>query len=340
MVDHIGSGNTGTYQNFSISFTLPGAGGGTVIWTSNPVDPGWTAPRYRLLSLRCFSYPNYNLYIDSYSINGCTAESSATITVNQPIIANAGPNQSKCNSGDFTLAGNSPATSTGVWSLVSGTANITTPASEVSGVTGVPAGTSVTLRWTIDNSPCSPTFDDVVLTNALPPTVTGITICQGGTGSVTAIASCPPGGSPVTSPTMFAGTGTSTGTGALWNNPTRIYANDDVRSTTNNIAANGGLSQSLNATNFGFAANIPPNSAILGVQVIIGRLGSVNTSIQDNSVQLIVNGTPTGINHALAGTWTTSEVAANYGAANDLWGVAGGITAAQVTSTNFGVTLE
>src|SRR2546430_12140294 len=47
---------------------------------------------------------------------------------------------------------NVPVTGTGAWSYVSGTAvTITTPGSATSGVTGLTAGTSVTLRWTITN---------------------------------------------------------------------------------------------------------------------------------------------------------------------------------------------
>ena len=70
-----------------------------------------------------------------------------------PTTAAAGSDQEQCGSGNFTLAGNVPATGTGLWTLVSGTATITTPTSATSGVTGVPVG-STTLRWTISNGTC------------------------------------------------------------------------------------------------------------------------------------------------------------------------------------------
>src|SRR6185503_20310100 len=93
-----------------------------------------------------------------------TNDATATVSV-------AGGDQTQCNSGNFTLAGNSPVIGTGLWSIV-GAANgavITTPTSNTSTVTGLTAGNSVTLRWTITNGTCTST-DDVVLTNDTPPT--------------------------------------------------------------------------------------------------------------------------------------------------------------------------
>ncbi len=340
MVDSWNTGFTGVYRSFSINFTLPGTGGGggTVAWTSVPVDPTWIPPLTGNITFPVTPAQTTTYYLTSTALNGCTAVSSATVTVIPTLTADAGPDQYNCNNGSFTLAANSPAPGTGLWTVVSGTANITTPTSPTSSVTGVPVGTSATLRWTITSDPCSPPPNDVILTNNTPPAVTGITICQGDNGTVTATAICPPGGTPVSS-TRFAGTGASSGSGAVWNNAGRVTANDNSNSTTGNIAANGGVSQSLNATNFGFGGIIPANAIIVGVQATIGRLASNTNSIQDNLVQLIVGGTPTGNNHALPGTWSTSEAATNYGTTSDLWSVPGGLTLAQVTASNFGLSL-
>ncbi|MTK53028.1 hypothetical protein, partial [Paludibacter sp.] len=87
-----------------------------------------------------------------------------------PTVANAGQDQSNCNSGSFVLAGNSPVMGRGVWSIVSGTATITTPSSPTSTVTGIPSGSSATLRWTISNGTCTPSSDEVVLINNTSPT--------------------------------------------------------------------------------------------------------------------------------------------------------------------------
>jgi gliding motility-associated-like protein len=99
--------------------------------------------------------------------NGLTTD-QVTITRFDPAapVANAGPDQSVCSSSPVaTLAGNTPsAPSTGTWSVVSGTATITTPASPNTTVTGLGIGT-VTLRWTINNGPCgAPTTDNMTIT--------------------------------------------------------------------------------------------------------------------------------------------------------------------------------
>ncbi|MBL7891861.1 MAG: PKD domain-containing protein, partial [Bacteroidia bacterium] len=77
-----------------------------------------------------------------------------------PTIANAGPDQNSCNVTGTILAGNVPAAGTGTWSVVSGTATITSPNSPTSTVTGLVVGTA-TLRWTISNGSCSSTSDDM-----------------------------------------------------------------------------------------------------------------------------------------------------------------------------------
>ncbi|MBK5269544.1 MAG: HYR domain-containing protein, partial [Bacteroidia bacterium] len=77
---------------------------------------------------------------------GCTrtfadgfGDTTARITINQlPTTPDAGTDQSNCNNGSFTLAGNNPSIGNGVWSVVSGTATITTPTSATSTITGIP----------------------------------------------------------------------------------------------------------------------------------------------------------------------------------------------------------
>ncbi|MBL4577913.1 MAG: hypothetical protein JKX74_05535, partial [Flavobacteriales bacterium] len=80
--------------------------------------------------------------------------------------------------GTATLAGNTPSVGTGNWSVVSGTATITTPTSPTSGVTGLVTG-AATLRWTITNNGCE-SSDDVVITRYCAPDFTsgGEHICR------------------------------------------------------------------------------------------------------------------------------------------------------------------
>jgi hypothetical protein len=65
-----------------------------------------------------------------------------------------------------TLAGNTPTYGTGTWSVVSGTATITTPSSATSGVTGLALGATATLRWTITNGLCGSSFSNITITTS------------------------------------------------------------------------------------------------------------------------------------------------------------------------------
>ncbi len=77
--------------------------------------------------------------------------------------ANAGPDQTICAS-SAVLAGNSPVSGTGVWTLIGGTGTITSPNSPTSLVTGLGVG-SLVLEWTINNPPCPASADQVTITN-------------------------------------------------------------------------------------------------------------------------------------------------------------------------------
>lgn len=79
-----------------------------------------------------------------------------------PAIAGAAITQSTAT---FTMAATTPSVGTGLWTVQSGTATITNATSPTTTVTGVPIGTSATLRWTVTSGSCS-TFDDVVLTSS------------------------------------------------------------------------------------------------------------------------------------------------------------------------------
>ena len=83
-----------------------------------------------------------------------------------PTPSNAGPDQNlPYGNTTTTLAANTPTVGTGAWSVVSGTATITTtPTSPTSGVTGLAVPSTATLRWTISNAPCTPSTDDVIIT--------------------------------------------------------------------------------------------------------------------------------------------------------------------------------
>ncbi|MBS1918656.1 MAG: hypothetical protein JST17_00220, partial [Bacteroidetes bacterium] len=188
-LDHINSGYTGVFQNYTLCITYTTVTGGTYSWS----------PATNLSSTTIFNPIANPDTTTTYSVtgsasNGCSGSSNVTVNVSQPVIANAGPDQANCNSGGFTLAGNSPSPGTGVWSVVSGTVTITTPSSPNSTVTNVPVGGTATLRWTITNGACI-SSDDIVLRNyALPATPTSVTatpasICAGASSNLKAISS-------------------------------------------------------------------------------------------------------------------------------------------------------
>lgn len=108
-------------------------------------------------------------YTVSQAINGCVSPAAtiAVIVTAPPTTANAGVNQSvaaSCGTPSVTLAGNTPVSGTGNWSIISGAGGtITSPTSPTSTFSGVP-GTTYTLRWTISNGPCTPSSDDVIIT--------------------------------------------------------------------------------------------------------------------------------------------------------------------------------
>lgn len=108
-------------------------------------------------------------------INGLVAGNTLTNSLvsavaTPPTTANAGSNQTLAACATTTtLAGNTPAAGTGAWSVVSGTATVTTPSSPTSGVTGLALGTTATLRWTITNGSCPASTSDVTITTSNGP---------------------------------------------------------------------------------------------------------------------------------------------------------------------------
>lgn len=102
-----------------------------------------------------------------------TTNNYTTAAATAPTTSAAGGDQAACLT-TATLAGNTPVTGTGTWTLISGTGTITTPSSPTSGLTGLGAGAN-TFRWTIATCAASST-DDVIITN---------NIASGGTASAT-----------------------------------------------------------------------------------------------------------------------------------------------------------
>ncbi|MFL9482158.1 PKD domain-containing protein [Chitinophagaceae bacterium LWZ2-11] len=98
--------------------------------------------------------------------------------------SNAGPNQQLCNQLNATLAGNTPASGTGMWTQTGGpAATILTPASPTSGITGLVAGNTYQFTWTITGlGNCAPSSSSTTIINRpqITTSVAGndITVCD------------------------------------------------------------------------------------------------------------------------------------------------------------------
>ena len=92
--------------------------------------------------------------------NGSCGVSNSTMSIQvdpAPSIAVAGPSQTLCISNPTTtLAGNIPAIGIGTWSVIAGSATITTPTLGTSGVTGLTVGANI-LEWSIASGGCGST---------------------------------------------------------------------------------------------------------------------------------------------------------------------------------------
>jgi hypothetical protein len=107
-------------------------------------------------------------------VNGtCSSYDEVSLRNDVLITAAAGPDQALCNTSTFTLDGNAATPGVGTWTIQSGPGAITSLHQANSTVTGVTAGSSTVLRWTIVNGTCS-TYDDVTLTNNPLHSLTGI----------------------------------------------------------------------------------------------------------------------------------------------------------------------
>ena len=151
----------------------------------------------------------------------CTSSDDVLITFNQnPTAASAGADQTgsaTCGLTSITLAGNAPSLGTGVWSVVSGSggtfANASSPTSSFSGT----AGTSYTLRWSISNSPCVTSTDDVLISINQNPTTANAGPDQNVSASGGVISATLAGNSPAVGTGLWSIT---SGTGGTINSPT------------------------------------------------------------------------------------------------------------------------
>ncbi|MFN7278993.1 MAG: beta strand repeat-containing protein, partial [bacterium] len=257
----------------------------------------------------------------------CTSSDDVVLTNHaSATVAAAGTDLVNCNNGAFTLAGNSASVGTGVWSVVSGTATITTPSSATSGVTGVTAGTPATLRWTITNGTCTST-DDVVLTNHALPTTAAAgadqTLCNTSTFTMAATAATTGTGAwsivtgSATITTASSATTTVTGVTAgssvtlRWTTTNGTCTSTDDVVLTNDAAATVAAAGTdlVNCNNGAFT--LAGNSASVGTGVwsLVSGTATITTpSSPTSGVTGVTAGTPATLRWTITnGTCTSSD---------------------------------
>ncbi len=164
--------NAGPDQNVcSTTATLVGntPSVGTGIWTLISGTGNISSPSSPTSGVTDLG-PGSSTFRWTISYGSCTPAADDIIIAQDdvPTTSSAGSDQNVCST-SATLDGNTPAVGTGTWTLISGSATITTANSPTSGVTDLGVGAN-TFRWTISNGSCTPSTDDIIITRDVDPT--------------------------------------------------------------------------------------------------------------------------------------------------------------------------
>jgi gliding motility-associated-like protein len=227
--------SAGPDQNLCASVTtLAGntALSGNAMWALLSGSGTLTTPTSETSGITAMA-PGANIFVWTIS-NGTCPSSTDTVTINvdaMPTVANAGPDQTLCSS-TSTHAGNIALIGNGMWTLLSGSGSITTPASETSGITAMNPGANI-FEWLISNGTCPSSADTVIITVDAMPTV----------------ASAGPDQTLCSSSAIFAGNTPITGNG-IW---TLVTGTGTVATPTFATSAVNGLS--IGANTFSWTIN-------------------------------------------------------------------------------------
>ncbi|MDX2173136.1 MAG: gliding motility-associated C-terminal domain-containing protein [Bacteroidota bacterium] len=238
-------------------------------------------------------------------VNGVCAMNSSQVfiyVVPSPGVPNAGPNQTLCiSSPTTTVSANSPSLGTASWSVVSGAASITTPATPNSSVLSIGPGDNI-LAWTMTYSVCSLTSTMNIHVDNLPSISnagTNQTLCissptavlagntpTSGIGTWSLIA----GGGTITSPTLATSTVSSLSLGINIFEWSINGGGCGISTSTTSIEvdnlptiSNAGSNQTLciSSASTTLTGNIPVSG--IGTWSIISGGGTITTPTLSNS---------------------------------------------------------
>jgi len=314
--------NAGTAQTICATTAMLNANTpmvGTGTWTLVSGSGSITNPNNPITSVANLGV-GINIFQWTISNGNCPA-SSATVTITReanPTVANAGPDQTVCGT-TAILAGNTAASGTGAWTIVSGSGTITNPASPNTTVTNLGIGTNI-FKWTISNGTCVASESNVNITRDAPPT----TSIAGGNQTTCATTASLTGNTPTTGTgqwSVVSGSGTITDPG----NPNTQVSNlgvgvnifrwtitNSCSSSSSSISvtrealptnSNAGVDQTVCATTTVLAANAPTVgtgqwTVIIGSGIVTDptnpRSGVTGLSVGVNTFQwTITNGSCT-----------------------------------------------
>ena len=272
-------------------------------------------------------------YRRTVTSGGCTDSSVAImITVNPlPAIVTVSGGGTVCNSTTLTASNGGDGVLYFQGTASGGTSTATPSTSQLISTAG-----TYYFRALAANGCWGPPGSTAVIIN-FSPTTTGVSICQGGSGSLTSSTTCT-SGSPTSTAATNAGTGTNvTGIGSsVWTSLANITSPIGSPYVTQTVPSNG-TTNYLQGTNYGFA--VPISATINGITVVIRRQATGSNSISDNSVKLVKAGVVVGTSLSTGAQWSQGSFSnATYGSVSTLWGTTW--TAAEINASNFGVALS
>jgi subtilisin-like proprotein convertase family protein len=300
------------------------ASGGSPIGTGTPFNPVGVAGS----GLANTNTPGtYTYYAACSGSPNC--RTAATFVINTAATANAGTIQTICAGGSVTLAGSiGGSATTSTWSAPSGTfSNVNSLTS-----TYTPSITSGTVTLTLTTNdpdgagPCTAATSTVDITVIAPPVTTGVTICQGGSGTLSSSTTCP--NTFVNSGTTISGTWTA-GTDPVARRITSSILN------TNTCSFDASITRNYVATSFqvsvtgNYVFEMNDNSAYDGMGYIVTGAfvpgtcpgagtwvrGDDDNGVSANEPRLGASGVGSGVMTLTAGT-TYTLISTTYGASS------------------------